>query len=94
MGLGQIKFNILAIGYSLEMVVGFSWESAILVTFCASPAPRSSRIVQLFGNLPSCNRMTCVSEFCSEILILLCERMAKIFCLRCTFMDFGNVSFF
>ena len=65
------QFGILAIGYSLERVAGFSWEFTMLTTFCVSPVPHSSRIAHIFGDLSSGNPITWVSEIVSEISILL-----------------------
>ena len=87
------RFDTLAIGYSLETVPGFGQESTILATFCASPVPRSSRIAIFFSDISSSNRLTWVSEFGSQISILLCKRTAKIFCLGSAFVDFGKCRF-
>ena len=46
-----------------------------------------------FGNLSSGNPMTWVSEFGSEISILLWKRTSKIFCLGCALVDFGKCRF-
>ena len=69
---------------------GFYWESTVSATFCTSPAPHLSRIAHIFGDLSSGNRMTWVSEFGSEISILLWKRTAKIFCLGRALVDFGE----
>ena len=64
-------FGILGIRYSPETVADVGWESTILATFCASPVPHSRRTAHIFGDLSSGNQMIWVSEFGSEILILL-----------------------
>jgi len=83
----------LAIGYSIETAAGLNWESVILATFCWSPVPRSSRIAHIFSDLSSGNPMTWVSEFGSEISILLRKRTAKILCLSSAFGNFGKCRF-
>ena len=74
-------FDTLAIGYSLERVAGVGWESTNLATFCASLVPRSNRIAKKIGDLSSGKQLTWVSEFGSEIYILLCRITAKTFAL-------------
>jgi hypothetical protein len=61
----------LAIYHSRETVAGFDWESTILATFYGCLVPCSRTIAHIFGDLSSGNSMTWVSEFGSEISVLL-----------------------
>ena len=87
------RVDILVIGYSLETVAGFDWESMSLATFCALLVPHSSKTAHLFGNLSSVNWMTWVSEFSSEISIRLWKKTVKRFCLRNSLVIFGKYWF-